>query len=315
MRLGYAIEKYIDYRRNSGEKFESQLRLFNVISKKLGKGTVLSDISMQDCINLLYGKAAKGGRISAYWFNLYAALNGLFKWALVRNYIHVNPLPPDKPGRPQSFVPYIYTREELKLLFMNAMTYRKWFAKNHPEAIQGIIMLTYLLGLRPGETLKIEMSDVHLTNENYILIKDTKFYKSRIVPFNEKIAEYLKHFLEWRIDKKLPLEPNARLFLDQFGFPYSMSAMQKIFTKIRVKSNIYRHDGTRYQPRLEDLRHTFATNRIVSWYREEKNVQDLLPLLSTYLGHSSINSTAVYISFTDELLRKASDRFESYLNL
>jgi len=315
MRLGHAIEKYIDYRRNSGEKFESELRLFNVISKKLGKGTVLSDISMQDCINLLYGKAVKGDRISSYWFNLYAALNGLFKWALVRNYIDVNPLPPDKPRRPQSFVPYIYSREELKLLFMNAMTYRKWFAKNHPEAIQGIIMLTYLLGLRPGETLKIEMSDVHLSNENYILIKDTKFYKSRIVPFNEKVAEYLKHFLEWRINKKLPLEPNARLFLDQFGFPYSMSAMQKIFTKIRVKSNIYRYDGTRYQPRLVDLRHTFATQRIVSWYSEEKNVQDLLPILSTYLGHSSINSTAVYISFTDELLRKASDRFESYLNL
>lgn len=315
MRLGHAIEKYIDYRRNSGEKFESELRLFNVISKKLGKGTVLSDISMQDCINLLYGKAVKGDGISSYWFNLYAALNGLFKWALVRNYIDVNPLPPDKPRRPQSFVPYIYSREELKLLFMNAMTYRKWFAKNHPEAIQGIIMLTYLLGLRPGETLKIEMSDVHLSNENYILIKDTKFYKSRIVPFNEKVAEYLKHFLEWRINKKLPLEPNARLFLDQFGFPYSMSAMQKIFTKIRVKSNIYRYDGTRYQPRLVDLRHTFATQRIVSWYSEEKNVQDLLPILSTYLGHSSINSTAVYISFTDELLRKASDRFESYLNL
>lgn len=315
MRLDYAIEKYIDYRRSSGEKFESEERLLNVISKSLGKGIVLSNISRQDCVNLLYGKAAKGDGISAYWFNLYAALNGLFKWALARNYMDVNPLPPDKPRRPQSFVPYIYGSEELKLLFMNAMTYRKWFAKNHPEAIQGIIMLTYLLGLRPGETLRIEMSDVHLANENYILVKDTKFYKSRIVPFNDKVAEYLKNFLEWRIAEKLPLEPNAKLFLDQFGVPYSLSAMQKIFTKIRVKSNIFRYDGARYQPRLEDLRHTFATHRIVSWYREGKNVQDLLPVLSTYLGHGSINSTAVYITFTDELLRKASDRFESYLNL
>lgn len=315
MRLDYAIEKYIGYRRNSGEKFESELRLFNVISKNLGRGIILSDISRQDCINLLYGKAVKNGRLSAYWFNLYAALNGLFKWALVRNYIDINPLPPDKPKRPQSFIPYIYNREELKLLFMNAMTYRKWFAKNHPEAIQGIIMLTYLLGLRPGETLKIEMSDVHLANDNYILIKDTKFYKSRIVPFNDNVAEYLKNFLEWRTAKRLPLESNAKLFLDQFGNPYSSSAMQRMFTMIREQSGIYRYDGARYQPRLEDLRHSFATHRIVSWYREGKNVQDLLPVLSTYLGHDSINSTAVYISFTDELLREASNLFESYLNL
>jgi integrase len=313
MRLDYAIEKYIDYRRKSGEKFESAPRLLNLISKSLGKGTLLSDVSRQDCIDLLYGKAAKGDRISAYWFNLYAVLDGLFKWALVRNYIGINPLPSDKPQRPQPFVPYIYNRDELKLLFMNATTYRRWFAKNHPQAIQGIIMLTYLLGLRPGETLRIELSDIHLANENYILIKDTKFYKSRIVPFNDKVEEYLKFFLEWRIAKKLPLESNAKLFLDQVGNPYSLSAMQKAFTKIREKSEIYRYDGARYQPRLEDLRHSFATHRIVSWYREGKNVQDLLPVLSTYLGHGSINSTAVYISFTDALLLEASDRFESYL--
>jgi integrase len=173
-------------------------------------------------------------------------------------------------------------------------------------------MLTYLLGLRPGETLKIELSDVHLANDNYILIKDTKFYKSRMVPFNDKIAEYLKSFLEWRAAKGVSLEPNAKLFLDQAGNPYSSSAMRKIFTMIREKSGIYRYDGARYQPRLEDLRHSFATHRIVSWYRENKDVQDLLPVLSTYLGHGSINSTAVYISFTDALLRQASDRFEFY---
>jgi hypothetical protein len=91
----------------------------------LEKRTILSDISRLDCINLLYGKAAKDSRISAYWFNLYAVLNGLFNWALVRNYIDVNPMPLDKPKRSQPFVPYIYNREELKLLFMNATTYRK----------------------------------------------------------------------------------------------------------------------------------------------------------------------------------------------
>jgi integrase len=174
-------------------------------------------------------------------------------------------------------------------------------------------MLTYFLGLRPGETLKIEISDVHLGDDNYILIKDAKYYKSRIVPFNNQVAMFLEEFMLWRKDRGLPSNPESKLFLDRFFNPYTLSAMDKIFIMIREKSGIYRHDCSKYQPRLEDLRHTFATERVVSWYKEKKNVQDLLPVLSTYLGHSSINSTAVYISFTDCLLREASNRFESYL--
>lgn len=313
MRIGKAVHEYVNYRRNAGDKFDSIVRIFNVFSKYFGEDSLICDISNQDCINFLYKKASNDNGVTTYWFNLYAALDGLFKWALIREFVKANPLPLDKPNRPPAFVPYIYNREELKRLFENTMTHRSNYIKIYPEAIRGIIMLTYFLGLRPGETLKIEMSDVHLDDENYILIKDTKFFKSRLVPFNNQVATFLGNFIIWRRDQKCPSNPESKLFLDRFSNPYSLSAMQKIFTIIREKSGIYRFDGARYQPRLEDLRHTFATERVVSWYKDKKNVQNLLPVLSTYLGHCSINSTAVYISFTDKLLRGASNRFESYL--
>jgi len=250
MRIDNAIDRYIDYRRNAGSKFESIVRIFNVFSKHFGKETLLSSISRQACMNFLYEKASCDKGVTSYWYNLYSALDGLFGWALVRELIKENPLPIEKPDRPQAFVPYIYA----------------------------ILMLTYFLGLRPGETLKIEISDVHLGDENYILIKDAKYYKSRFVPFNNQVAMFLEEFMLWRKDRGLPSNPESKLFLDRFFYPYSLSAMD-----------------------------------VVSWYKEKKNVQDLLPVLSTYLGHSSINSTAVYISFTDCLLREASNRFESYL--
>ena len=278
MRIDNAIDRYIDYRRNAGSKFESIVRIFNVFSKHFGKETLLSSISRQACMNFLYEKASCDKGVTSYWYNLYSALDGLFGWALVRELIKENPLPIEKPDRPQAFVPYIYSREELKLLFENAMTYRSKYVKIYPEAIRAILMLTYFLGLRPGETLKIEISDVHLGDENYILIKDAKYYKSRFVPFNNQVAMFLEEFMLWRKDRGLPSNPESKLFLDRFFYPYSLSAMD-----------------------------------VVSWYKEKKNVQDLLPVLSTYLGHSSINSTAVYISFTDCLLREASNRFESYL--
>jgi site-specific recombinase XerD len=75
---------------------------------------------------------------------------------------------------------------------------------------------------------------------------------------------------------------------------------------------VHRNDGARYQPRLHDLRHSFAVHRLVSWYRQGADVQRLLPQLSTYLGHVHVASTQHYLTMTPELLQEASLRFELY---
>jgi site-specific recombinase XerD len=67
-----------------------------------------------------------------------------------------------------------------------------------------------------------------------------------------------------------------------------------------------------YQPRLHDLRHTFAVHRLTTWYQNGADVQRLLPKLSVYLGHVNLAGTQVYLSMTPELLRAASQRFEQY---
>ena len=72
-------------------------------------------------------------------------------------------------------------------------------------------------------------------------------------------------------------------------------------------------DSARYQPRLHDFRHTFAVTRLLTWYREGKDVQRMLPLLSTYLGHCSVDETSVYLKMTPELLQEANRRFEHYV--
>ena len=65
--------------------------------------------------------------------------------------------------------------------------------------------------------------------------------------------------------------------------------------------------------RFHDLRHTFAVDRLTAWYKENQDVQKLLPVLSTYLGHTHLSHTSVYLTMTDGLLREASKRFESYI--
>ena len=64
--------------------------------------------------------------------------------------------------------------------------------------------------------------------------------------------------------------------------------------------------------RARHKRHTFAVTRLVTWYREGKDVQRMLPLLSTYLGHCGVEETSAYLQMTRELLREANRCFERY---
>jgi integrase/recombinase XerD len=81
---------------------------------------------------------------------------------------------------------------------------------------------------------------------------------------------------------------------------------------VREYAGVSRDDGARYQPRLHDLRHSFAVHRLTSWYQQGADVQKLLPQLATYLGHTNIAATQVYLTITPQLLHEASVRFEQY---
>ena len=85
------------------------------------------------------------------------------------------------------------------------------------------------------------------------------------------------------------------------------------FCRLRVRANVLDETAAaRHQPRLHDLRHSFAVHRLISWYRDGADVQRLLPKLSTYLGHVHISGTQRYLTLTPELLREAGLRFERY---
>ena len=118
--------------------------------------------------------------------------------------------------------------------------------------------------------------------------------------------------MQWRIKQHHPQSQGAYLFIGKDNQPFNIATMQKIFERVRQKADIKRNDGSRYQPRLHDLRHTFAVNRLVNWYQENKNVQQLLPVLSVYMGHKYLAHTSVYLTMTDELLEEAKIRFEKY---
>ncbi|KTD82409.1 tyrosine-type recombinase/integrase [Legionella waltersii] len=237
---------------------------------------------------------------------------GFYQYALRRGYVSKIPLPQTLPKRPPPFVPYIYSKQELKDLFYMALNYP--INKSHisPVMVRAVLVLTYALGLRLHETVAITLGDIDREN-SVITIKESKFYKSRLVPFNLQIKEFIDTYLEWRIKQHQAQLSEAPLFIGKNNQAFNADTMRGIFQRIRQQAGIKRNDGARYQPRIHDLRHTFAVNRLTLWYKENENVQQLLPVLSVYLGHKYLVHTTAYLTMTDNLLHEANKRFERYI--
>lgn len=308
MKLYMLITQYVSYRKALGEKFKTNESYLNTFSRVIGAQTPVSSITEEMIHRYLY---AGSETVSAGWFGKHNALLGLYQYAVSRNYVTAIPLPRILPKRPPGLVPYIYSQNELQLIFDGALNYQKNKSHIEPYVVRVALILTYALGLRIHETLSIALQDVDM-DDLVVTIRQSKFYKSRLVPFNAQIASFLNAFLNWRELHRHPAYPESHLFMNNHKEALNDSSLRNIFKRIRDNAGIKREDGASYQPRIHDLRHTFAVNRLVSWYQENKDVGQLLPILSVYLGHKYLAHTSVYLSMTDDLLREASRRFEKY---
>ena len=139
------------------------------------------------------------------------------------------------------------------------------------------------------------------------MIRDTKFFKSRLVPISGSLSEAIREFLDERL--KATASPESFLFLNHRSDRYSSDKFGEIFRALLRTAEVTWAAG-RQRPRVHDIRHTFAHNCVLRWYREGADLQAKLPLLATYLGHVSVLSTQEYLKATPELLRAASARFE-----
>ena len=153
-------------------------------------------------------------------------------------------------------------------------------------------------------------ADVDL-EQSVLTIRQTKFYKTRLVPLGADLAHVL-HAYRQRRDSTRTFAPYAPFFCFRNGQRVSVSALERTFRRLRIDARVQRSGGARNQPRLHDLRHTAAVHRLVQWYRSGADLQRLLPHLATYLGHVDLSSTQRYLTLTPELLHEASLRFERY---
>jgi integrase/recombinase XerD len=306
MRLSAVVALYLSYKRALGYRFRTEEAVLRAFCKAVGDKPI-TIIEPGPVLAFLNGN----GPVTEYWAKKYRVLSGFYRFALARGLADQLPLPSaiPKPTAP-ALVPYIYSHEELKRLLHAVPAACSGRVPIEANVFRTLLLLLYGAGLRIGEALALRLSDVEL-GEACLRIRETKFFKSRLVPLGTDLTGVLTEYLVKR-NASYPSAEQAPFFCFRDGSPLSPSAARSAFRRLRAHAGVLREGGPRRQPRLHDLRHAAAVHRLIAWYRCGADVQTLLPKLATYLGHVDLAATQRYLTLTPELLQQASRRFEHY---
>jgi integrase len=205
--------------------------------------------------------------------------------------------------------PHLYSPRELEQLLEAAGRLRRTYPLKR-LSFQTLFGLLACTGLRVSEALKLTPDHVDL-DRGVLRIEKTKFKKSRLVPLHPTATRALRRYAQARHDQRALCDKNA-FFVGRDGKRLTYRAVGSVFRRLRDMLGWKRGNGEWPRPRIHDLRHSFACRRLLCWYRQGKDVHNLVAALSTYLGHGKVTDTYWYLTGTPELLAIAGNRFEQF---
>jgi integrase/recombinase XerD len=209
----------------------------------------------------------------------------------------------------QKIRPHIFTDGQVVQLLAIARTLtRTSNSPLCPENARLAIVLLCTTGLRRGELVRLTVGDYD-PHQRILLIRESKFHKSRLVPLSADASREIDHLLEIRRRQRFPVEADSPLLWHR-SRNYSGGGIGTTMRTLFGKSGIRTSSGR--LPRTHDFRHGFALAVLLRWYHAGVDVQTKLPSLATYMGHVSIVSTAYYLQFVEPLAAAASARFAKH---
>jgi integrase/recombinase XerD len=199
--------------------------------------------------------------------------------------------------------PHIYSAQEIDHLIEAALRLRPKGGLR-PLTYATLIALLSATGLRISEALKLTVADV--TGDG-LLIRETKFRKTRLVPLHDTAAAGLQRYLA----RRRPRTDDDPMFIGKRGGPLRYIAVKETFDRLVSKAGIV--TATRRRPRLHDLRHTFAVRALQGSPAGRSRSGAHMAALSTYMGHVNIYATYWYLEATADLMRDVAAAGEGFI--
>lgn len=301
-----AVKEYLSMRRDLGFKLRED-----------GKGLLEFAAFMQQrrasyvrqALALAWAQKPSGAQPS-HWARRLRFVRGFARYRSATDPRTEIPSPGLLPFRPRRARPYLYSDDELRSLLRVALEMpcryergqlRRWVY----HCLFGLLSVS---GLRLGEARNLELQDVDLKTA-VLTIRGAKLGKDRLVPLHASTCKVLADYLTRRSRHWANRPVSSYLFVSSRGNRLDDGDVHRTFYALSRQIGL-RGASDRHGPRLHDMRHRFATNTLVRWYKRDQDPERLLPILSAYLGHVHVADTQWYLSGSPELMREAMRRLE-----
>jgi site-specific recombinase XerD len=303
-RIARQVEDYIAYKRSLGFKITieaEELRRFSKFADTAGhSGAITSDIAINWACDTKSRKCSARRLETVGIFAKYAAC--------------VDPeaqVPPrhvfgKAHGRT---TPYIFDEDEV-LLLMEAANNLYTLDNLRPIAVATVLGLLWSTGMRVSESIRLAVRDVQ-EQDSVILVKETKFGKSRLVTLDSSVMSKLTAYRKQVEELSGSRDLGSPFFVTSGGRALTLVKLEYAFKLIRP---VLLADGmlkwSERPPRLADFRHSFACHTIARWLEAGVDIEQKIYSLSVYMGHVKPEDTYWYLSATPKLLKTAVCAFE-----
>lgn len=210
-------------------------------------------------------------------------------------------------GGPRRAIPYLYSQADITALVHAAGTLARPLGAATYQTLIGLLAVT---GMRVGEAIRLDRDDLDADHDGLLTVRDSKFGTSRLVPLHPTTVAALRAYLQAR-DRLLPAPASAALLISTAGTRLGYNNVWRTFHRLVRQVGITARSAS-CQPRIHDLRHSFAVATMLDWYARGADVPALLPRLSTYLGHADPKHTYWYLQAAPELLTLAAHRLDTH---
>lgn len=309
--LADPITQYIEAKRALGYRFAAEARILRLLDRFL----IAQSIGAIEAItpDVIEAFLASRPRLDPKSYNaLLGVIRRLFERMVAHQIIEGSPVRATARRELPRRLPFLFGAPEMRqlLALARALPDRNR-APRRGATYHAIFAVLYGLGLRVGEVSRLQRGDLDLDRQ-LLWIRDSKFGKSRLVPFGPRLGAVLRTYVEHASDQAAGAS-DAPLFTFNGRHGVHSNSIRNTFRDdLLPRLHLSVPPGTR-SPRVHDLRHSFAVGTLLRWYREGLDPAVRLPHLSTFLGHINPAATAVYLTITADLLEEANRRFSAFV--
>lgn len=290
------IKQYIAYKRSLGfkmEDMEERLSRFDHLTITRKETTIGISKELFDVWSMPLPQESNTNRYSRIC--ILRQFSGYLQLIGYDSYI------PRLPKYNSTFVPYIFTQAELASIFQacDKLYLKRRHMYSQICVMPTLIRMLYSTGLRIGEALNLKHKDVHL-EKGYLMLSTSKNGQERMVPISLSLTEACKDYCLYKLKQEIDTGAESFFFTALNGNRCQAVTIYEIFRTVLYKAGIP-HQGRGKGPRMHDLRHTFCVNALLKLSGVGMDLYYSMPVLSTYVGHKSVEATNRYVRLTSEL--------------